>query len=612
VSNAVELERSSGMKRGPFKKAIPILALLLASAWATAEIMSPNMALDQMGFPADTPSLIRALSEGWPNSISPAPNHYAMSGTPLRRWDAYLTAIQVLGSRKATEAVPVLVRIVREPLPDPLVDDLLLDIPESNALADAWEEWDSAAGGENSRIRIAALQALANIDPESAKEDAVRFVEQLKPRVAESLQQEQPDESLWFAYSGICDLAARIGCKEGVDALVDLLPATKPGSMVGTLMAGQLEWVTGQSNPILQDTSPEAHAEAVRKWQAWWAAERERFVPATTPPPPAPKDYAYPPPEDAGKKEIVTAYLRASIETDVRGGDMIVKAYPEAEEWLKANAGRYTRQLRAIADDSSQSPALRETAANWYAQAGGKRAAKWLRGEVLAMEEVEPKKQIGWSSPSVRIRLLRQTWPEGYRDATRELIEKMLPGADGAALALLQDASGPEGLFLVLQNYDRLVTRYPSIRQLALQVFVRKPVEGDERVVVDGLRNGDMNDATWAALIVEQRGMEDRLPQDARAALEEWRKVPYFTLDVISRDLDTKRSAQRARVVKIVDSLNGTDAAHAQAYYRAYAMITGYMQDPVTPESEACLAKLKQCVAAYRAARPGKTLSALM
>lgn len=578
--------------RSHLRRCFLVTALLLATGAAHGlSIAPPDWWFQRVGLPTDQASLVRYLFEGFPPGLKPVIEPYRGSKIPLDRWPQYDSAIYML--EKTPEANTALRRLMESPLPEPLMEDLLLFVAFDWQNWESYDDWDRRAATEAAELQARGALKLAQNEGKIAEPALLSFVDRAQPQVEAALQNPREGATLASLYALICSELAQMGRREGVDALVSLLAATpySAGGHGNALFS--LRRLFGPKFPSTSDTEAQ-YREAVRQWQEWWAANRDSFeAPGEPWTPPAPeKLYTYPPPEGSSKYERALAYAGAYADTDFYAGPA-----PELKEWLEENAESHGRMLRRIADDETLPDKIRWAAAQWYVKGSGDRAMKWVRGQVM---EWSPEDKPGAPfDPSRLLQMTREETRSAHEvvEIAKECVEERCAATPAAAHILLSyepDARDPQ---FVLDRYERIVESFPEVRRAAASHFFANPAPGDEKVFLDVLRSGDRSAAAFAVAAVKRRGLADKLPADARESYDKWAENQSVRFEVINLIQNPEQREKAA--LELVRAVDGTDAEAARVYAFGYLTLTRHGNAEITPEAQSCLDALHRCIDAY-------------
>ena len=575
------------------------MVLLLPNSPCHAQMIAPGSQLKSWGYATDPASLIGYLRDGLPDNSStleqmPERRQNVYSGPgrlPVERWKLYEDCAHVLRERKNKDAVPVLLARLRDPLPDRLLEDLLLFVMSQWASPESWDDYEREVNRVTMSLRSTCGQALAEIDTQAAGGPIVALIEQEKEAIKQTMR---GPRDAWFdvyQYAMLCGCAARTGKREGLDILFELLPETRRPNN-GNIVSILKTYVEGPT-PLDYEISEAEFARNVQKWQEWWAANRDSVAVA-------PLQKRRPSYKEITRFESVRDYVDAATQS-VNGGDYIAPAYPAAIDWLKQNGSKHGRELRKLASSAQESRELRQKAFEAYIKSGGKDALRWARKTLLksdnTLSPVERKLFFG-----ALLNSLQGAYPNETKGLLRECVERMAPSA-GVAVERIPIADDGSAEF-ILSHYGAIVRSFPEVRSSIVRQCKQYPHLGDISVITDCLVNGERADANIAAATVHDRNIAADLPEEARQALDRWLADPLFRLDVIRCESDKKLRV--SEVVEVLRSVTGSDAHAARRYGHAFNLLTENTSGPASPEAVACLESMRRCVEAYRASRQGK------
>jgi len=565
----------------------------LFSAVADAEIVYADSLLARGGYSSDSETVIEYLRDGLPCETSPPRDerYYTRARLPFVRWEFYGYSVGALQMEKSVEAVPILISLLADPLPDFMTNDLFMKVAmESYRYRDDdWNDWTVRAQGEIMNFRAAGSRTLMDMDSEAVGAALVTVIEREFDDVKLTMQMDRDNYLYLNNYAALCRMAAVAGRREGVDALVELIPFTDRRNDGGIPYV--LQHLTGAQISPPKDMTGAEFRDFVRDWQDWWDANRDSFT--------LPEQIAQPAATENARFETVRDYVEAASKS-ISHYDAVAPAYPEAHMWLENNGSKHGRKLRKLAEDENEPMELRRSAAQWYARTGGDRALRWLRTKLLAPDEQKPPKGTN-IEPEYLFNAAGENFPEARNELARECVRRGVPSAPEAVDRLLSGRVAQDNAAFILEHYERLVQRFPALRHRIVQRYRYAATPGDEVVFVDCLINGDFNTAVFASAAVRSRGIENMLPENARRALQRWRESPPFALAVLEYEEDEELRMREA--TQISRAVTGTDVHAAQAYARAYSLLTNQFADYVTSDAEFCAQGLTRCIDAYRAWR---------
>lgn len=555
-----------------------LAALLLVSFGANSgatSFVTTEHVLGPCEFDKSEEALISYLKAGVPQDGLP--------GNKMR-WDYYYWIATKLGELKSQKAVPVLIELLEEPLPAPLVDDL---IPIAVAYDGTWEDWDRRRKGKDYRFRSACARALGTIGDESALPALTSYLSSLKPAVDGALETYVSDYSLYvlWSYDGACRAITALGDKKGIDALVDVVE--RYPAHAHSLSVTYLRICTGQSfGP--EDSQPlHTRAADVRRWREWWdenrdsfRIERERimlrnqFIPAW--------------PE--GEPKTVRDHV-----TRVRGGMTYSGEYiqsPRSAKWLEENGPARTDELVAIVDDRDELARTRKKAMKLYAEFVGDDAAECLR-RWAENDQFDVEAGIKTRLQHTALNLLWRNSPAVAEKVARDCIFSSGFVGTYSAGFLVNGADVQANVAFLADCYPKLDQ---SVRAKAIYALQKLDQPVGEPLFYLGIEDSDVRTAASGAAAIRKFGLEDELSASCREALAKWRSDPEFLRSMIDKDDPTAEQELIAYSRQAIQHVEGTDAAAAATYRQACRYLTG-------PAQEQAQAGWKRCVEAYRKSR---------
>jgi len=582
----------SSRARKPVTGLIPLLLLAVGAVSIPALGISPIMPGDRLhraGYSVEPADALTYLAEGLPPmeaATTPDPSYDGQTGgeglLSRPRWELYVDAAYVLKQKPLQDAVPVLIERLTAPLPEQLLDDLLMHV--ALQASGSWEQWDRRIESELMKFRSACVLALFATDPQAAKAPLVELVLR-EYETAEAALLAQKDFSLQTRYLDLCRAAALAGAREGVDMLIALLPQTV-GSHRHVIIHGSLELLSHEPPHLYLNSTEEEFREVVHAWQAWWEENRDTFTPPDPPLTPVRPQW---------RLETLEDYLASSAR--MRPGNMKPPGYEESIAWLEVHAPQHEEQIRRIAEDTSAPHDARDGAVQWYVRLKDANALPWLGEMFLSYDEEE----VPWENRlrlNVLTHLLARKFPDEWRDLARESVRRNTPFAATAVGSLLAGAHDPQDRELIVQHYLPLVAQAPHLRSSLIQTYRRSPTPGDEVILEDCLINGSHSVATYAGVAVEERGIETQLSAEAQEALTRWRQDAQYRSR--AHNLRQGHLRERDELALILDEVSGATAEAAKIYAQVYRELH---RTPSAPEARLALERLRECIAAYRATR---------
>lgn len=396
-----EKARLSDLRPGWFLLLL-VIACPLGPANASPPLPPAEIRLPGHGLAIDDASLVSYIRDGLPERLTPT--GAAWYGLASRQ-ELYRLVLELLTKRKVAAAVPVLAAQLNSPLPASISNDLV------DRTGPPGEQSEESLLYNQCAYRAGCAASLGQIGDPAAVEALTLFLRAQLPVLRDTVGKRHYPPCAG-AYGEACVALALLGKEEGIEFLIEALPAVP---LDDTWATTDLLIITGQRiGP--EPLQPAWVAAAAReKWFAWWRENRDGF---SIDPSSIPRRKARPfaPAEPMTLRD----YLRAAQYRDMQPPPDSYN--PKAVVWLEKNGPEKVDEIAAVVNNPDEAYDIRFEAMEWYLRFGGKKAlrdvARYARGDVpfdpadAYMKDFLQRNSfalIEKTSPSFAKRLARQT-----------------------------------------------------------------------------------------------------------------------------------------------------------------------------------------------------------
>ena len=540
---------ASRFKRTPrlfLSFALPSFLVVISSvSWARTTI-SAESALERYQLSTGEDALLQYLAVGVPADFS---------GDFNERWDAYRFAAGALSEKKSPRVTASLIRLLQDPIPAPLLRDLLLKV-STDYNNHTWDNWNLEILKNTFEFRAACAYSLANTGDDTALPALLDYLADITEIMDHQLDVGHADPTLLSAYSSTCYAITTLGDKAGIDTTIGDLDRLTRHSPELTIYFLRLS--TGQSfGPDYQE-SPRTRAFEIKKWQEWWQQNRDTFNFVR-------QDSANLPYMDQLKP--IPDTLRDHVATvsvpDVGGGGY----RSQSEKWLTENGTQHTADFKAIVGDKAEAVAVRSEATKWYAQVVGDDSLKLLltyaTDDNIYRDDITARPWLQRSA----FGLICKHFPANAADVAKVCLLSEDPVSDNAAYFLMQESEHHKYVAEIFPKIKAVNGRLVSIQRL---LHLSEPI--GRTAFFDAVKDSRVSIASYGAQGIEKFGLETELPAESREALEKWRNNPQFIIDKIMKG--SLEGQERIDAVQSALSLvDVTDPYASRIYYEGWRIL---------------------------------------
>jgi len=539
--------------------------LLIAFAWLSCEyssalsIETSEGQLSRNGLPLDAPILTQYLTDGIPTDLSPPGENASRSAKfRIEKWKLYKSIAAYLGETTASEAIPVLVNLISDDLPQPLQHDLDVHVVGYSGHSTT-DEWDFARKRETATLRAACADALARLNDTTALPILIHYLDRLNVEVDLELEKENPDSAFMWAYSRTCLAIAALGANDGIQATIDRLdqcPVRGPETLLYYLRIA-----TGQQSGPVYDQPLHTRPAEIEKWKTWWMANKNSFKPNRTHLlKPSHLQRAPSRPHPRTLQQYVAEAESRYQDYDGTGHGTVAVA------WLESNGIQNIAGLLGIVEDRNQRSRVRGEALAWYAKFAGEDAYDLLNELATSSRPYELQIESVHIQTKA-LKLLEERFPNRVEDIAREILSK--GGLAGGVLgdnAVYILARNPDNLSDLAKNFDsvdvklQVIQKLVSAKQLISPEVFSKAIQGNDMLVA---AYGYTGARKWKLL--------DNLDTETTVALERWKSNPVFQVTLFNREAYDGSALEFCR--EILSGMSETGVQEAKAYRNLYVWL---------------------------------------
>lgn len=547
-------------------RTLPWLALVLAATPAFGiTTPPPDHVLDRYNLAKDEESLLKYLAVGVPQSFP---------GPFQERFSVYRRSASKLGELNSTAAARTLVRLIKEPLPDFILDDLLAQVSFSDTHR-SWKDWDFERNKAEAALRVDCAGALARIGDNASLPALLAYLESFDTLLELDASRNGSNSWLHRSFGDLCVAVTALGSNAGIEALIGRLAAPSP---IGAWTIEDSLGIATGKNRGPTDYGAGWRQRVFEEWSGWWRENRESFqIEASQILDPPVSDTTWPAPTT----------IREHLKLTYRSDNSIGGGGPQFERsmaWVTEYAKSHPKRLRAIATDVDESAVIRAEALKWYARRKKFGALKLLTAYATGTHTPNDENDVPIVVRLSALGAIQDHYPKAAAKVAKRCL--LLPGpiATSALRTLMQDQANHE---YVAENFNSL-NEYA--RRTAALYFHRSESPVGRKVFFEAIRDTNIQTAAYGIRGIDTYYSRADLPEATRGALESWLQDPEFRLLII------RYQAPSSTIFDALDLIQQPDAHAARVYSRAWRML---------PEEDRVRATrgLLQCIAEYQRSR---------